>query len=548
VGLQGPIGSTSYNAALLNASNNFTVAPQTITIPDVESKGLIIKSGPTLISTVTNAVNNGSSITYTAINSFAAGQAVTITGISPAAYNITGTIATAFSNQFTITVTATTTTYVSGGTATVIPNGNLTEWQNASGTPIMYVGPAGSINFRGGSSFTSNGRLYILPSSSSNSLIVDSAIGNTSATSIIRGASSQTSDLTQWQSSTGAIQLRVNSSGQIQSRDTAIPVTVRQNAAKSATITAASTGGGIVTYTASNTFVAGEVVTITGIISTANTGATAGSGFNLTGATILSASATQFTITNALSDTYTSGGSATTTLGADLFQVQNSAGAQVFRVDSNGTIQVTNQTGNSYSYIANLTLTNIRNGFGYGVATIPAGIGADQWNFSTQVTMSQGAGDSTRLVIRAGAASVQDLTQWTTSGGTVLARVDQSGNITAPNLQLEILPIDNLTYQFDGIENRFQLNSKGLKQTILNPFRLLVTLNGIIQSVSLPEYVWGTPFSYDGLILDSDGYMAFSEVPPIGTTFVGRVEAGTTVSSTTYSYPFKAMDILLGAY
>jgi hypothetical protein len=92
------------------------------------------------------------------------------------------------------------------------------------------------------------------------------------------------------------------------------------------------------------------------------------------------------------------------------------------------------------------------------------------------------------------------------------------------------------------------LTWQGLKQTILNPFRLLITLNGIIQSVSLPEYVWGTPFSYDGLILDSDGYMSFSEVPPIGTTFVGRVEAGTTVSSTTYSYPFKAMDILLGAY
>ena len=105
-----------------------------------------------------------------------------------------------------------------------------------------------------------------------------------------------------------------------------------------------------------------------------------------------------------------------------------------------------------------------------------------------------------------------------------------------------------MTYQFDGIESRFLLTRQGLKQTILNPFRLLVTLNGIIQSVSLPEYAWGSPFSYDGLILDSDGYMAFSEVPPIGTTFVGRVEAGTTVSSTTYSYPFKAMDILLGAY
>ena len=530
----------------MNAANNFTVAPQTITIPDVGSKGLIIKAGPTLTATITNAVNNGSSITYTATNTFTAGQTVSISGISPTTYNISGTIATAFSDQFTITVTATTTSYVSGGTATVIPNGNLTEWQDALGTPIMYVGPAASINFRGGSTFTSNGRLYILPASNSNSLIVDSPTGNTSATSIIKGAGSQTSDLTQWQSSTGAIQLRVNSSGQIQSRDTAIPVIVKQTAAKSATITTASTGGGIVTYTAANTFVVGEVVTITGIVSSANSGATAGSGFNLTSATILSASATQFTITNALSDTYLSGGTANTTSGADLFQVQNSAGLQVLRVTENGTLQVGNSS--QYSFIGNISLQNIRNGFGYQVATIPNGVGADQWNFSTQVTMSQGTGDSTRLVIKAGAASVQDLTQWQTSSGTVLARVDQSGNISAANMQLEVIPIDNLTYQFDGIQSRFPLNSKGLLQAVLNPFRLLITLNGIIQSISLPEYVWGTPFSHDGLILDSDGYMAFSEVPPVGTNFVGRVQAGTTVSSTTYSYPFKAMDILLGAY
>jgi hypothetical protein len=546
LGIQGPIGSTSSNAALLNASNNFTVAPQIITIPDVGSKGLIIKSGPTLTATITNAVNNGSSITYTANNTFAAGQSVSITGISPTTYNISGTISTAFSDQFTITVTTTTTSYVSGGTATVTPNGNLIEWQNSAGTTIGYIGPTGSINFRGSSTFTSNGRLYIQPASDSNSLIVDSPPGNTSSTSIIRGATSQTADLTQWQNSTGAVQLRVNSSGQIQPKDTASTVVVKQTAAKSAAITAASTGGGIVTYTTTNTFVAGETVTITGIVSTGNTAATAGFGFNLTGATILSASATQFTVTNALSDTYTSGGSATTTSGGDIFQVQDSSGNQFFRVTNQGTIQLVNY--GQYSFIPNLTLQNIRNGFGYTVATIPNGIGLDQWNFSTQVTMGQGSNDQVRLIVKGGTSATNDIQQWQTNSGTVLAKIDASGNLTANNLQMEVIPIDNLTYVFDGIENRFLLTWQGIKQAITNPFRLLITLNGIIQSVSLPEYVWGTPFSYDGLILDSDGYMSFSEVPPIGTTFVGRIEAGTTVSSTTYSYPFKAMDILLGAY
>ncbi len=78
----------------------------------------------------------------------------------------------------------------------------------------------------------------------------------------------------------------------------------------SATITTATRNGTTITYTALNNFVAGHTVTITGVISTGNTGGTAGSGFNLTSATIATATSTQFTVTNGLSDTYTSGGTA----------------------------------------------------------------------------------------------------------------------------------------------------------------------------------------------------------------------------------------------
>lgn len=413
----------------------------------------------------------------------------------------------------------------------------------------MYVGPAGSINFRGGSTFTSNGRLYIQPASDSNSLIVDSPIGTTSATSIFKGASSQTSDLMQWQSSTGAIQLRINSSGQIQPKDTSGPVVVKQTAVKTATITAATTSGGIITYTATNTFLAGETVTITGIVSTGNTSATAGSGFNLSGAIVLSASATQFTVTNALSDTYTSGGTASTTTGGDIFQVQDSSATQILKVASNSVVS-------NYQVSAPSFLAPTAGGFGFlhnngvviqsdganGIIRPYGGLGSSiRIRSSSLLTPSL-------IVYPSGAGNTADLQQWWDSNNNTLAKVDYAGNITAPNLQLDIVPIDNLTYQFDGIENRFLLTWQGLKQTISNPFRLLVTLNGIIQSVSLPEYVWGTPFSYDGFILDSDGYMSFSEVPPIGTTFVGRIQAGFATSTTTYSYPFKAMDILLGAY
>jgi hypothetical protein len=595
---------------------------------------LVVKSGPVLTATITNAVNNGSSITYTATNSFAAGQTVTITGISPITFNISGTIATAFSDQFTITVTATTTTYVSGGTATVLPLGNLTEWQNASLSVLSYIDPNGYV-------YAPRINVNNTGINSAPLAIKSNAVGN--IVSVFQGLASQTADLTQWQSSTGAIQLRINSAGQIQSKDSSSAVIVKQNTVKGGTITAASTSGGIVTYIANNTFVAGETVSIFNVLSTGNPAGSTGSGFNLASATILSATPSQFTIANALSDTYLSGGSVGTSTTTDVFQVQNSSGTTLARVGPDGTFSI---SGNMTA--PTLTLTNgtsllvngnigttaadgsyigfqspINNTFGSGRIQIfvgsqaqngliiraggnstgtitaatssgtsitynsasgyavgpryvsvgqtitvtgivssgnpsgAAGLGFNVINAivtaasTTSITVSASLTDtytSGGSFITTNTGLTADLQQWTNSSGTALAKVDYFGNISANNMQLEVVPIDNLTYQFDGIENRFLLTWQGLKQTISNPFRLLVTLNGIIQSVSLPEYVWGTPFSYDGFILDSDGYMSFSEVPPVGTTFVGRIQAGTTVSSTTYSYPFKAMDILLGAY
>jgi hypothetical protein len=73
-------------------------------------------------------------------------------------------------------------------------------------------------------------------------------------------------------------------------------------------ITNASASGTAITYTADNNYIPGQRVTITGIISTGNTTGTPGQKFNLVNAIIATASSTQFTVTNSLSDTYTSGG------------------------------------------------------------------------------------------------------------------------------------------------------------------------------------------------------------------------------------------------
>lgn len=73
-------------------------------------------------------------------------------------------------------------------------------------------------------------------------------------------------------------------------------------------ITNASANGTTITYTADNSYIPGQRVTITGVISTGNTNGAPAQKFNLVDAIIATATSTQFTVTNSLSDTYTSGG------------------------------------------------------------------------------------------------------------------------------------------------------------------------------------------------------------------------------------------------
>ena len=81
-------------------------------------------------------------------------------------------------------------------------------------------------------------------------------------------------------------------------------VTAASSQATTATVTAASATGGVVTYTATNTFVAGQTVSITGLSTAA---------FNLTSVVIATATGTNFTVTNAATGTAVTGASGTAT-------------------------------------------------------------------------------------------------------------------------------------------------------------------------------------------------------------------------------------------
>jgi hypothetical protein len=113
-------------------------------------------------------------------------------------------------------------------------------------------------------------------------------------------------------------------------------------------------------------------------------------------------------------------------------------------------------------------------------------------------------------------------------------------------IENDIIPIDTLRYKFDGIESRFMPTYQGMQIPITNPLRVFLSVNGVNQTSNFPEYVWKSGLPREGFVIDSDGYIAFSEVPPVGSTFEGRVMTGSPVTTYTKTYPFDPTDIVLG--
>ena len=112
----------------------------------------------------------------------------------------------------------------------------------------------------------------------------------------------------------------------------------------------------------------------------------------------------------------------------------------------------------------------------------------------------------------------------------------------------DITELDSLSSQFDYYTSRFLPTFNGDYVDVTgNPYRLLISVNGIIQNVSFPEYVCHSPLQKDGFYVDYEGYLAFSEAPLYGSTFNARILAGPTTNSGKKVYPFKPVDILLGA-
>ena len=112
---------------------------------------------------------------------------------------------------------------------------------------------------------------------------------------------------------------------------------------QTATITNVTASAGTVTYTAANSFTAGNLVTITGV---------SPSGYNLSAQTIATASSTQFTVTNAATGTYVSGGTATSYNNTQYgLQVQDATGATKFQTGSTSSATTLNEALTVSAYV-----------------------------------------------------------------------------------------------------------------------------------------------------------------------------------------------------
>lgn len=112
----------------------------------------------------------------------------------------------------------------------------------------------------------------------------------------------------------------------------------------------------------------------------------------------------------------------------------------------------------------------------------------------------------------------------------------------------ELFEYDDISGICDGWTKVFSLSFNQQSVTVTDPFKLLITVNGIIQSTFVynRQYVWLNGFTGSdyGFTINHDGNLMFSEPPPAGSQIMIRSVAGITKSSVR-QYPFKPIDMML---
>jgi hypothetical protein len=257
---------------------------------------------------------------------------------------------------------------------------------------------------------------------------------------------------------------RINGTGQLQTGAPTRTITTKASD-YSMTLSGATGNGTTITYTTSGSLQLepGMLVTITGVTPTA---------YNITGTVVTAAAGgTTFTVTNAATGTYSSGGTVTVVQSADITQIQNSAGTVLGGNNAVGQLYngstttiltavggaTTSATGNGS--VATIGTTNphgLANGdlvtvagitpTGYNGTFVITGVSSNAISYNNPTTaaqtvagtisvpaqtslISRSAG-TVALSVRGASSQLSNLQEWKNSSGTTLSAVDSVGNFT----------------------------------------------------------------------------------------------------------------------
>jgi hypothetical protein len=117
------------------------------------------------------------------------------------------------------------------------------------------------------------------------------------------------------------------------------------------------------------------------------------------------------------------------------------------------------------------------------------------------------------------------------------------------NIVEDLYELDDASSFFasDGLQNTIIPTFNNERVTVSNPFKLLITVNGVLQSAFVydKEYVWKSNVlaSNDGYTVDYDGNVKFTETIPQQAQIVMKTVSGAN-KATVRTYPFKPLDII----
>jgi hypothetical protein len=316
---------------------------------------------------ITNAVGNGTEVTYTANNDIYINDRVTVSGVVPSSYNVQDALVTAVTGTTFKVAKTTTATYSSGGVAEIVASFNAKVFvdyldenfiestkeffpvRDQFGYPIESV----YLVYEDWEERNLGSDGWTI-SSSGNAIFNNLAIrGEVNATSgNFDGFLTVNNGSMKIGSNVNSAKYASIQSFQIISNKVVLTTTENHNflvgesllvegvdsisamapvfPTSNLTVTGVSGNGTQITYTCANSLVAGSIVNITGV---------SPSSYNLSQATVVSPTSTNFKIAGTTQTAYVSGGS------VEVTSIPSNG------VDINGTYFVSNVTANTISYI-----------------------------------------------------------------------------------------------------------------------------------------------------------------------------------------------------